>query len=306
MILNNSESKSESAFEKVLRICLTPGLFDLLHDDSNNMLYCSKSVTNIVIDHYIKNKAIKLSTAKQMEEKKRKMIRHLFVNIDSNLCENLKTTTFRLDSLTFSETFNQPIKAGVLPSSLKRLTFGRRFNQPIEMNVLPQSLSHLSFGPSFYQTIQVGALPPSLKYLSFSYYGYHQNEMDTLLSSLGRLTFGHNLVRPNSFPSVLNSLALYGGCDDKEPIKIGVLPPLLNDLVISMEYDQRIDNNIQFSPGVNENSICRPGQCNSLPNYAKFGWKFDPLDSLPLIARTDVSPPISTYLTFGNNIPSNK
>lgn len=286
MIQSKNENKTfcESKFEKVLRICLIPRLFDLLQNDSKGMLYCTKFVTSMVIKHCIKNISINLSTVNKIEKEKRIMIRHLYVDIQSNFCENLQTATFKLNSLTFCETFNQPIKAGVLPQSLQHLTFGRYFNQPIEINVLPQSLSCLTFGPYYYQTIEVGVLPSSLKSLTFTYKCRYENEKDRLLSSLPRLSFGHNLIHPNSFQSVLNSLAL-GYCDENSnPINFGVLPPFLNDLAINIEYDYRADGKV--------------------PKKSKYGWKFNPLPKLNLlnsVAPIDVLPPILSYLIDDDN-----
>src|SRR2546429_7807338 len=109
--------RNENRFEKIVRICLTPNIFDLLGDESNNLLYCSKYITNLVIDHYIRNQIFILSIAKRMSEKKQQMMQHLFVDSDySNLSENLKSISLRLRSLIFACDFNQLIEISQLPA----------------------------------------------------------------------------------------------------------------------------------------------------------------------------------------------
>ena len=157
--------------ENAIRICLTPRLFDLLENESNKLLFLSKFITDAVIDYCIKNRQIKMSDAKKLMERKQKMIRHLFIDVYSNL-EDMNLM-HELRYLEFNNLFIQPITSGVLPSTLRHLTFGFDFNQPINPCVLPLSLSHLTFGTCFNQPINPCVLPPTLSHLTFDY-GFDQ------------------------------------------------------------------------------------------------------------------------------------
>ncbi len=91
-------------FENVFRICLSPNILKLL-DNTQNLLYCSKIVTNILIEYYIKNKEIKLSTITKITKNKWENIKHILYDDDKSIkIFNLPPT---LTHLTFDWYFNK-------------------------------------------------------------------------------------------------------------------------------------------------------------------------------------------------------
>jgi hypothetical protein len=81
-----------------------------------------------------------------------------------------------LINLRFKVYFNKQIYSNVLPPSLKKLIFSSDFNQPLLPNILPHGLIHLEFGLLFNQEIEPDILPETLEYLSF--YGSFNKDLN--------------------------------------------------------------------------------------------------------------------------------
>ncbi|KAF2075810.1 hypothetical protein CYY_002893 [Polysphondylium violaceum] len=109
--------------------------------------------------------------------------------------------------LTLGPSYNQPIQANSLPSSLKSLSFGLFFNQ--ELTNLPSSVVSLSFGESFNRSIDtLSTLTPNLKSLKMGLkFNQPINSLSPKLKQL-RLnkTSFNSLI--SSFPSSLEHLSL--------------------------------------------------------------------------------------------------
>ena len=112
----------------------------------------------------------------------------------------IDTNVFNLDifpkltHLQFGDNFNQAIKKGVFPNSLKDLVFGYEFNQPIGKNILPNSLEILKFGDYFNQPIGEGVLPNSLEHLEIGWNFNQLIEKGFLPNSLIYLKIGNNII----------------------------------------------------------------------------------------------------------------
>jgi len=213
--------QNQKKFEDIVQIYLTSIIFDLLGNDTKNLLYCSKYITNTIVDHYIKNKQIGLSTAKKMTSRKQQYIKYIFVDIFLNLSQkDLNFTQFsRLTYLKFDCDFNQPLKIGVLPDTLTYLSFGDTFNQPLEMFVLPSKLTHLEFGNKFNQPLEMFVLPSKLTHLEFG------NKFNQLL-------------KQNSLPPTL--ICLKFGKSYNKPLKKDVLPSTLTHLEFGVDFKHRV------------------------------------------------------------------
>ena len=177
----------ENKFIFLVRTCLVHQLCEFLYcenytkdknikSQSINLLYCSKNITNIVIDEFIKYCIVPFSIAKSWSVMKQKHIHRMLINENNLNFHNYKSYAnvrnlyfdhmfnISLNGLTFSQTlthlslgycFNQSMNVGLLPSTLLQLTFGNCFNQPLTdhcgQKVLPCSLISLTFGQSFNQ-----------------------------------------------------------------------------------------------------------------------------------------------------------
>ena len=231
--------QNQKKFEDIVQIYLTSIIFDLLGNDTKNLLYCSKYITNTIVDHYIKNKQIGLSTAKKMTSRKQQYIKYIFVDIFLNLSQkDLNFTQFsRLTYLKFDCDFNQPLKIGVLPDTLTYLSFGDTFNQPLEMFVLPSKLTHLEFGNKFNQLLEQNSLPPTLICLKFGKSYNKPLKKDVLPSTLTHLEFGVDFKHRVYFNNLLSLTHLkFGFWYNWIARPIGPLPISLKYLQIPEYY----------------------------------------------------------------------
>ncbi len=148
-----------------------------------------------------------------------------------------------LQELSLGWTFDQPLKPGFLPMSLKVLDFGTNFNQSIESLNILVNLIHLKLGWCFNHPII--QLPPNL--LSLEMIGYNR-DLPNLPPHLEKLVLG-----------TFNAL-----------IPIGVLPSSLKKLKCK-EYTQKLTN------GVLPKDLecltlekCDDYESNSLPKNLKY------------------------------------
>ncbi|EGG19900.1 hypothetical protein DFA_07004 [Cavenderia fasciculata] len=97
------------------------------------------------------------------------------VSLPSSLKSSFESLEFDDDEYNYEYSYNQPLPAGELPTSLLSLMFGGGYNQPLSAGVLPSLLS-LEFGSGYnhpiYQ-ISNGVLPTSLQSLVFGEYGHY-------------------------------------------------------------------------------------------------------------------------------------
>ncbi|GAM24786.1 hypothetical protein SAMD00019534_079610 [Acytostelium subglobosum LB1] len=174
-------------------------------------------------------------------------------------------------TLTFGEDFNQPIEKDILPQSLTSLSFGNRYDRAIAKDVLPQSLLTLDMGNEFDQPL---ALPPALTWLDLG--GFFNEPYDSLklstLSALGTLILPDHTSQNlyiGMFPNSLTSLIL--GFYFDSPLKSGVLPQSLTELVILGEYTSHLikAGTLPSSLRTLKSSIYRPSslqlEAGSLP-----------------------------------------
>ena len=88
----------------------------------------------------------------------------------------------KLQSIHFSDEFNQPIEMNVLPAKLQSVHFGDKSNQPINKDVLPKGLLIVEFGSCFNQPIETYVLPERLHSI---YFGIYFNQ---LIDNISRKT----------------------------------------------------------------------------------------------------------------------
>ncbi len=169
-------------------------LFELLYDRNYSMglLYCTKNLTELVIDHYLKFTIIDFDKIINFNwsHKKNNRVKHL-------LSDQLNTIYLfpNLVHLTF-DLFNQLLDPDQLPLTLKKLTFGWYFNQPLVPGTLPRALTHLTFGYEFNKSIVNGVLPPTLIFLEFGQSYNIPLDIEVLPDSLQHLKFGSLFNQP--------------------------------------------------------------------------------------------------------------
>jgi hypothetical protein len=140
-----------------------------------------------------------------------------------------------------SNGFNQPIDE--LPESLTELNFSSnyKYNQPIKDGVLPTSLTKLSFG-IFDRSIGINTLPTNLKELCFG--DNFNRSLNILPPTLEKLTFDNSFNQPlprNLLPTTLKKLSL--GYRYNQPLLEGVLPESLIKLDLGYMFDQSLNIN---------------------------------------------------------------
>ncbi|EGG20001.1 hypothetical protein DFA_07116 [Cavenderia fasciculata] len=206
-----------------------------------------------------------------------------------------------LQSLKFSEEYNQPLSVGVLPSLLQSLEFGDDFNQPISVGVLPSSLQSLTFGYDYNQPLSVGVLPLSLQSLKFGG-GYNQPlSVGVLPLSLQSLVFGCCYDQPLSVGVLPTSLqALKFDNEYNQPLSVGVLPSSLQSLVFHWKFNQPLSPGVlplslqSLSFGDDFNQPISVGVLSTLLQSLKFGDAYNqaiPVGVLPFSLQS---------LVFGN------
>ena len=105
-----------------------------------------------------------------------------------NICvyKLLKIYPKKLQYLTFSWDFNEPINRDNIPKSVTSIKFGEKFNRSVDE--LPLLIKSIEFGRHFNQTVD--NLPSSIESIKF---GHEFNQtVDKLPSSIKNLEFDHD------------------------------------------------------------------------------------------------------------------
>jgi hypothetical protein len=160
----------------------------------------------------------------RLNHQERLMVRHL-----RGIPDTLDTWPPNLQTLEYSNTFNKPIAAGMLPHSLTHLTFGTS-NQP---------LTHLNFRTfdPFNQPIVAGMLPPGLTYLALGY--YFNRPVDNLPDTLQELVFGFAFNQPVLYwPNSLQKLTF--DCESRFNQHVNNLPDTLRMLTFGRHFNQPV------------------------------------------------------------------
>ncbi|KAF2068757.1 hypothetical protein CYY_009919 [Polysphondylium violaceum] len=118
-----------------------------------------------------------------------------------------------IESLDLGYSFNQQISSP-LPSSLTELHLSNSFNHPIKQGILPHGLKILSFGQCFNQIIQHGVVPITVEELTL--YKLHplQSDLGFIPDSVYKLTlvcFNNNEILATLPPSIRHIVI---GCDN--------------------------------------------------------------------------------------------
>ena len=150
-------------------------------------------------------------------------------------------------SLTFCDfscsRFTQPIDEGVLPSQLRDLLLSDDFNQPLQPGVLPSSLRRLLLGVRYNQPLAVGALPSQLLWLEMGQVYNQPIPPGVLPQSCTVLHLSRAFNQPLTSGCLPDGLLhLNMGEAYNEPLEPGVLPRSLLYLCPS--------NNVSLLPGV--------------------------------------------------------
>ncbi len=158
-----------------------------------------------------------------------------------------------MEILFFDRNFNQPIKSGILPRSLKELIFSycSEFNQPIEIGWISEGIEILTIGENFQFPLIPDIFPSSLKELNIHCKFIHQ-------------------INRGIFPSSLENLFLNSALE--EPIAVGIFPSNLKKLNFGENFNQPILQN-SLPPGLEsllfENSNFYPLFPSILPESLK-------------------------------------
>ena len=158
----------------------------------------------------------------------------------------------RLVELSLDDKFDQPLRYGCLPHTLRRLYFdGSNFQLPLERGALPDGLLllHVSEHGKYNQPIEPGVLPASLLKLVLRGAFARPLARGTLPDSLKSLTLGHSFryaIAAGVLPPSLQRLCLEG--DFQRPaIADGSLPVRLRELLMSHRYRFPLPNTLPAS-----------------------------------------------------------
>lgn len=136
---------------------------------------------------------------------------------------------------------SNPIKPGLLPSSVTTLILGEMFNQYLIQDMLPPSLTILRFGKNYNSYIFKNVLPPSLRTLTFGYDFNQHLAVGSLPPSLTTLKLGHNFNKNLAVGLLPPSLTILKfGHDFNQPLAVGFLPPSLTTLKFGQRFNQPI------------------------------------------------------------------
>ena len=95
----------ENKFVHIVRTCISSGLFEYYINLRNPLVCCKlKNLTNIVLDQYMRNRLINYSVGKKWADKKRNIIKRLFVLSKFNHGISFSSLTF----IKFGTKFDQP------------------------------------------------------------------------------------------------------------------------------------------------------------------------------------------------------
>jgi len=242
MFTNNRKGTvtKENKFVVIIRTCLLEELLSyLIHSncavnsainsdciDLYNLLLCNKDLNRLLTKKFIQNIKIPLSVIKKWNNEKLSWVKKIVVDgkysdswfnfsYDENFSTddlirlNKKGSLSNLKEMTFSFSFNEPIKKEMFPKHLDKIIFDGRFNKPIAENVLPNGLTELVFDFRFNQNLVEGSLPENLSKLKFSS-EFNQSIAEKVLpKKLTSLTFGYEfnqLLMKDVLPEKLTSL----------------------------------------------------------------------------------------------------
>lgn len=164
---------------------------------------------------------------------------HLGDNFNKSISRNSCKFPAQLKKLTFSDKFNQPIPAGVLPDALESLCLGKFFDQPLTVGSLPASLTFLNLGRSFKQPLQPGILSPKLTKLMLPDHFNHKHSLGILPASLLCLQLGEYFTQrlePGDLPSSITHLRM--GSYFNYELPPGVIPASVIKLELSEKFNQ--------------------------------------------------------------------
>ncbi|KAF2068311.1 hypothetical protein CYY_010363, partial [Polysphondylium violaceum] len=99
---------------------------------------------------------------------------------------------------------NEPIPAGRLPKTILSITFGNSYNQPILPNTLGDNILEIQFGDKFAINIDNFVFPPRLRYLTFGVKYRHPIVPNSLPSTLKHIYFMKLSQESELFKSLKN------------------------------------------------------------------------------------------------------
>ena len=140
-----------------------------------------------------------------------------------------------LAHLELGADFDEPIGAGVLPTTLRRLVFGTDFNRALGVGVLPVRLERVVFGECYNRALGVGVLPASLRSLRFGFRYDAPIGAGVLPAALDRLVFAgvfNQALGAGVLPPRLRRLVL-GPCTSRSRSDY-VWPPLLASVAFAV------------------------------------------------------------------------
>eukprot|EP01133_Synstelium_polycarpum_P009151 gene9151-10736_t len=203
-------------------------------------------------------------------------------------------------SLRFGERYNQPLQPGLLHEGLKKLKFGHDFNQHIKHGDIPSTLIKLNLGFDYNKPFVPGLLPEGLKILTF--YGLFDQKLNPgdLPNGIEYVRFGlrfNQHLEPGSLPLGLKKISFSESFNQR--LIAGSLPIGLDTLIFSPHFNQPLEpghipntlTNLTFGTSYNQ-----PLVKGALPiglTTLTFGYSFD----LPL--RSGHLPNGLKSLTFG-------
>ncbi|KAK5578416.1 hypothetical protein RB653_008087 [Dictyostelium firmibasis] len=144
--------------------------------------------------------------------------------------------------IRFNNGFNQPLKRGIIPSSVTKVLFDKDsfFACPLEVGSFPSSVTEIQFGSAFNQEIKQGELPNGLITLKFGHF-FNRDFILPKNSTLKTLILSVNFNLPLSIGDLPSSLEnLEFGDEFNKPIPKGVIPPNLTYLKLSKYFQQQL------------------------------------------------------------------
>ncbi|GAM25280.1 hypothetical protein SAMD00019534_084550 [Acytostelium subglobosum LB1] len=189
---------------------------------------------------------------------------------------------YELATLRLGQSYNLPL-TWRLPRTLISLTFGDSFNQPIAAGWLPDSLVYLIFGVAYAMEFVPGCLPPSLQYLVYRCGPERHNDLALQANS----DIKHRIKQtttPDTFPASIKLISF----EMNKQSSSGTLPESVTEYVLDSETRLPRITKLTMSTYFNDPM---PVEC-ILPDTLvslTFGDMFNqPLNAatLPLILRT--------------------
>ena len=180
------------------------------------LLYCSKELTDIFLNQYMRNGLISHNQLHVFTKEKKAKIRRIkdIQKYEDGEFDFLPNLT----ELEFGTYYDQPLNSIILPRGLKKLKFDRfgDFNQSLEPQIFPDGLKYLSFGFCFNKPL-INPLCESLRI-----------DHKILPNSLIELEFGYNFNQSLNDPGAQET-------NSKCP---SVLPGSLQKLILGFKFNQ--------------------------------------------------------------------